>query len=100
MIRPPPRSTRTDTLFPDSTLFRADLDPEPAGRRPPAPRPVARHGRAEAGDGAAAQRPVGVRREVRRDRLRPRCPRLCGAFARLARPGTVGPPAAGSPARA
>src|SRR3546814_12493964 len=23
MIRPPPRSTRTDTLFPDTTLFRA-----------------------------------------------------------------------------
>src|SRR3546814_7539090 len=28
MIRPPPRSTRTDTLFPDTTLFRsARLDP-------------------------------------------------------------------------
>src|SRR3546814_928588 len=25
MIRPPPRSTRTDTLFPYTTLFRADL---------------------------------------------------------------------------
>src|SRR3546814_14255992 len=24
MIRPPPRSTRTDTLFPDTTLFRSD----------------------------------------------------------------------------
>src|SRR3546814_17529945 len=23
MIRPPPRSTRTDTLFPDTTLFRS-----------------------------------------------------------------------------
>src|SRR3546814_6670913 len=23
MIRPPPRSTRTDTLFPDATLFRS-----------------------------------------------------------------------------
>src|SRR3546814_6905137 len=26
MIRPPPRSTRTDTLFPHSTLFRSSLD--------------------------------------------------------------------------
>src|SRR3546814_12120070 len=25
MIRPPPRSTRTDTLFPSTTLFRSDL---------------------------------------------------------------------------
>src|SRR3546814_1657287 len=25
MIRRPPRSTRTDTLFPDTTLFRSDL---------------------------------------------------------------------------
>src|SRR3546814_9054422 len=25
MIRPPPRSTRTDTLFPDTTLFRSLL---------------------------------------------------------------------------
>src|SRR3546814_11029024 len=24
MLRPPPRSTRTDTLFPDTTLFRSD----------------------------------------------------------------------------
>src|SRR3546814_3554844 len=26
MIRRPPRSTRTDTLFPDTTLFRSDLE--------------------------------------------------------------------------
>src|SRR3546814_20092251 len=26
MIRPPPRSKRTDTLFPYTTLFRSDLD--------------------------------------------------------------------------
>src|SRR3546814_18254605 len=31
MIRRPPRSTRTDTLFPYTTLFRSDLG---AGRRP------------------------------------------------------------------
>src|SRR3546814_18677078 len=28
MIRRPPRSTRTDTLFPDTTLFRARPSPE------------------------------------------------------------------------
>src|SRR3546814_17486805 len=27
MIRRPPRSTRTDTLFPYTTLFRSDRDP-------------------------------------------------------------------------
>src|SRR3546814_9102688 len=32
MIRRPPRSTRTDTLFPYTTLFRSALD---ARRRPP-----------------------------------------------------------------
>src|SRR3546814_17590844 len=26
MIRRPPRSTRTDTLFPDTTLFRSELE--------------------------------------------------------------------------
>src|SRR3546814_9667175 len=31
MIRRPPRSTRTDTLFPYTTLFRSQ--PAPAGRR-------------------------------------------------------------------
>src|SRR3546814_3192116 len=34
MIRRPPRSTRTDTLFPYTTLFRSQDDPAPA------PRPV------------------------------------------------------------
>src|SRR3546814_1697830 len=28
MIRRPPRSTRTDTLFPYTTLFRSTIDPE------------------------------------------------------------------------
>src|SRR3546814_5066366 len=31
MIRRPPRSTRTDTLFPDTTLFRSVPDYTPAG---------------------------------------------------------------------
>src|SRR3546814_13762822 len=36
MIRRPPRSTRTDTLFPYTTLFRSAADEEPpaASRRP------------------------------------------------------------------
>src|SRR3546814_11923524 len=50
MIRRPPRSTRTDTLFPYTTLFRSLGD-----RRRTAPRP----GRAPAIAGAALQQPVG-----------------------------------------
>src|SRR3546814_3144601 len=34
MIRRPPRSTRTDTLFPYTTLFRSDETWFPEGRRP------------------------------------------------------------------
>src|SRR3546814_9213349 len=42
MIRRPPRSTRTDTLFPYTTLFRrmptaADTGPEPPSPPPPSP---------------------------------------------------------------
>src|SRR3546814_5533187 len=33
MMRRPPRSTRTDTLFPYTTLFRSELDLNAAGRR-------------------------------------------------------------------
>src|SRR3546814_1164302 len=32
MIRRPPRSTRTDTLFPDTTLFRSQRRARPPGR--------------------------------------------------------------------
>src|SRR3546814_2688802 len=53
MILRPPRSTRTDTLLPDTTLFRSCPDPPPAARSgraparataaapPPAPDPAA-----------------------------------------------------------
>src|SRR3546814_5479499 len=34
MIRRPPRSTRTDTLFPYTTLFRSDDSPHSCGRPP------------------------------------------------------------------
>src|SRR3546814_8173717 len=37
MIRRPPRSTRTDTLFPYTTLFRSGLLPHPDGGRPSRP---------------------------------------------------------------
>src|SRR3546814_3234698 len=33
MTRPPPISTRTDTLFPDTTRFRSAADPRRIGRR-------------------------------------------------------------------
>src|SRR3546814_8499892 len=70
MIRRPPRSTLTDTLFPYTTLFRSgrgldvDLDMGMAGH------PGAQHGRHDAGQrggrGAQAQgagRKLGVRSE-------------------------------------
>src|SRR3546814_8506138 len=52
MIRRPPRSTRTDTLFPYTTLFRAAGDPATGadGRRPPlVAGGAARRGRAALG---------------------------------------------------
>src|SRR3546814_1396177 len=58
MIRRPPRSTRTDTLFPYTTLFRSGLDAVALGHAPVdghvrvehavagvEPRPAADHGR-------------------------------------------------------
>src|SRR3546814_15297003 len=39
MIRRPPRSTRTDTLFPYTALFRAPEPQAPAVERPQAPQP-------------------------------------------------------------
>src|SRR3546814_6510942 len=54
MIRRPPRSTRTDTLFPYTTLFRSDR------RRPD---PAHRHDqRLDAGDGEDAARAAGPER--------------------------------------
>src|SRR3546814_6014556 len=38
MIRRPPRSTRTDTLFPYTTLFRSPLDPHSRMYRAPGSR--------------------------------------------------------------
>src|SRR3546814_2006125 len=48
MIRRPPRSTRTDTLFPDTTRFRSRRQLPPArhtrGAHPKAQAPSCRHG--------------------------------------------------------
>src|SRR3546814_3723813 len=55
MIRPPPRSTRTDTLFPYTTLFRsrhAQARQGRPGRIPPAGRTARAAGRVPAGAGA------------------------------------------------
>src|SRR3546814_12648964 len=69
MIRRPPRSTRTDTLFPYTTLFRAPVAPaqrvEGAGGArdalPGRPRPVSRVHQARRG-GAAEPHHLPVRR--------------------------------------
>src|SRR3546814_16447279 len=60
MIRRPPRSTRTDTLFPYTTLFRSGVRQDPAGqpggdRREQAPRCGAGDGQGDAGDAAAEE---------------------------------------------
>src|SRR3546814_7780673 len=68
MIRRPPRSTRTDTLFPYTTLFRS-AGKSRHGCRPPLPRQLlrTRHIRAR---GAAL--PCPCRRPDRRRRPAPR----------------------------
>src|SRR3546814_9154015 len=48
MIRRPPRSTRTDTLFPYTTLFRSSGEGLDAGGAPAATRPGAAAGAAHA----------------------------------------------------
>src|SRR3546814_640302 len=79
MIRRPPRSTRTDTLFPYTTLFRSRNGRAPRGRHirpPPRDRRPRRHLRHEGRRGPRGQRPSlrgRCRRELwpgRRIRLR------------------------------
>src|SRR3546814_3137300 len=53
MILRPPRSTRTDTRFPYTTLFRSVRNARPDSRR--------RRCRGAAGAGARADRPMGMR---------------------------------------
>src|SRR3546814_10199705 len=71
MIRRPPRSTRTDTLFPYTTLFRSR-------RLPRLPDPVSGH------PGVRAQ-PRGDRRLHRRDRSREGGARMTEAAAAVVR---------------
>src|SRR3546814_4057352 len=44
MIRRPPRSTRTDTLFPYTTLFRSASDPLPLAHQAPLAAPLGEGG--------------------------------------------------------
>src|SRR3546814_1540865 len=60
-IRRPPRSTRTDTLFPYTTLFRscipaASSGPRPRAYRPAPPRPMRSSRRAETGPASGRPR--------------------------------------------
>src|SRR3546814_6061935 len=72
MIRPPPRSTRPDTLLPYTTLFRSGIagrdDRAPPSR--PAPRPVAagpaRERRRAGPAGACGGEPPGIADRRRR----------------------------------
>src|SRR3546814_2803014 len=57
MIRRPPRSTRTDTLFPYTTLFRSRASPGPGRWQPPRPR----RRRTGAGAGGTAPRAIAAR---------------------------------------
>src|SRR3546814_9506655 len=57
MIRRPPRSTRTDTLFPYTTLFRSRAHPR-AGARSPHFHPTARPGVVDLGRGARGSAPL------------------------------------------
>src|SRR3546814_16617865 len=71
MIRRPPRSTRTDTLFPYTTLFRSAR--AGARRRAPRRRPLARlwAGHRLAEGGAAGGLPADPPAALRGARLRP-----------------------------
>src|SRR3546814_7261208 len=62
MIRPPPRSTRTDTLFPYTTLFKK---PVIAGSAATKQSPSHRHRRTKAGDCFA---PLAMTNSVHRHR--------------------------------
>src|SRR3546814_12132110 len=65
MIRRPPRSTRTDTLFPDTTLFRSRPGQGPLGLRP-APASGERPGAAQlrAGEDARVAAAADRRRRI------------------------------------
>src|SRR3546814_9214929 len=69
MIRRPPRSTRTDTLFPYTTLFRSPIcrdHPDPSLRCSAAPTETGRAS-TEGRDAASLQWPLSVRRDRPKD---------------------------------
>src|SRR3546814_6245769 len=81
MLRRPPRSTRTDTLFPYTTLFRSQHAADPAARLC-----ADRERRADDADrtrsGASDLRPAQVRARRREDARRRECdPRQHGTLA-------------------
>src|SRR3546814_5231677 len=69
MIRRPPRSTRTDTLFPYTTLFRSTLADHEQGRRGGEARRCHRRVFLPAIAGAAAR--CEVQREIQQDERSP-----------------------------
>src|SRR3546814_14902031 len=71
MIRRPPRSTRTDTLFPYTTLFRSDVERPPRRRLQQRP---ALH----------LHQPVPLQRKTKR------APAHCRIFIRLVRLAQIG----------
>src|SRR3546814_10243632 len=90
MIRRPPRSTRTDTLFPYTTLFRSGLDAPPSASRPRKCSCVLTVYRNCTLARAILTNPGLVRRG--------RCPRGCGLSDRHG-PGQHGPLLRGDPER-
>src|SRR3546814_4538878 len=64
MIRRPPRSTRTDTLFPYTTLFRSPHGGHAHGARTVGGRRLS--GRAEPGGRCTTARPRGIGRQSHR----------------------------------
>src|SRR3546814_14600839 len=70
IIRRPPISTRTDTLFPDTTLFRSHLRADLRTRRGLQPQPLRR---------SFAANPAGVRGGARAARPHPQRREPCGA---------------------
>src|SRR3546814_17338706 len=76
MLRRPPRSTRTDTLFPYTTLFRSNDDPKAGDDGPPvrhlALRLPSDHTRAQSDDDHIEQPEAqyGIKRDQRRHAAR------------------------------
>src|SRR3546814_9013626 len=60
MIRPPPRSKRTDTLFPYTTLFRSHAGPQgpERGHRQEVRQPDHHEGRGDGRQGSRAEEPL------------------------------------------